>query len=84
MRAKLRSWRDRKTCRKRELLSLIGILSHVCMQSSKGGQVVPAETNRPLNGAELATTQFHVSECTSPVLISSGGAGSVRPGMALQ
>lgn len=30
MRVELRSWRGMKACKKRELLSLIGVLSHAC------------------------------------------------------
>ena len=30
LKAELANWRGRKACRKRELLSLIGVLSHAC------------------------------------------------------
>ena len=43
----LADWRGRKACRKRELLSLIGVLSHAC-KDSESGEIFSPETNRPV------------------------------------
>lgn len=37
LKADLKEWRGQKTCRQRELLSLIGSLSHVCKAVRQGG-----------------------------------------------
>ena len=42
MRADLARWRGRKACRQRELLSLIGVLSHACKE---GRQVIPPQAH---------------------------------------
>lgn len=55
MRAELAKWRGRKACKKRDILSLIGVLSHAC-KARESGQVIPAKAHRLVDSGKGAGT----------------------------
>ena len=64
MRAILRSWRGMKSCRKRDLLSIIGVLSHAYKAIRAGRSFTRRLINRPIYNCKEARAESAAKSCS--------------------
>ena len=78
LRSALEAWRGKKVCRKRDLLSLIGSLSHACKAVKAGRAFLRRLIDLSMTARHLDRFIRLGNELDQT---SSGGTGTVRPGM---